>query len=318
MTLTQLEYILAVAKYRHFGKAAKACFVTQPTLSMQVLKLEEELGITLFDRSRSPILITAEGELVIEQARSVIREEKRLYDIVEHSRDEISGDFRLAVIPTLSTYILPLFLQSFVAKYPLVNLVIEERTTEEIIRLLAEDEVDAGLLATPLNESTLIEKVLFYEPFYLFVAPGHPLAKKKKVREADLDLQEIWLLNKGNCFRDQVLNICAETRGHSSHQGNEDKIRFESGNLETLKNMVLTSSGYTILPHLAVEQLASPRKKLVREFTHPVPTREVSLVYSRRCLRERVLTALEEAILAALPKELRDLRSRDVSVIEFT
>ncbi|MBW2713623.1 MAG: LysR family transcriptional regulator, partial [Deltaproteobacteria bacterium] len=305
MTLTQLEYILAVAKYRHFGKAAKACFITQPTLSMQVQKLEEELGIILFDRSRSPILTTTEGELVIEQARNVIREEKRLYDIVERSRDEISGDFRLAVIPTLSTYILPLFLQSFTNKYPMVNLVIEERTTEEIIGLLAEDEIDAGVLATPLNENSLMEKVLFYEPFYLFVAPEHPLAKKKKVREADLDLQEIWLLNKGNCLRDQVLNICSENQGRGKEH--EENIRFESGNLETLKNMVLTSSGYTILPHLAVEQLASPRKKLVREFINPVPTREVSLVYARSCLRERVLTALEEEIVSALPKELRAL-----------
>jgi LysR family hydrogen peroxide-inducible transcriptional activator len=316
MTLTQLEYILAVAKYRHFGKAAKACFITQPTLSMQVQKLEDELGIILFDRSRSPILTTAEGERVIEQARSVIREEKRLYDIVEHSRDEISGDFRLAVIPTLSTYILPLFLQGFVKKYPMVNLVIEERTTEEIIGMLAEDEIDAGLLATPLNESSLMEKVLFYEPFYLFVAPEHPLAKKKKVREADLDIQEIWLLNKGNCLRDQVLNICAENQSRSKDR--ENNIRFVSGNLETLKNMVLTSSGYTILPYLAVEQLATPRKKLVREFINPVPTREVSLVYARSCLRERVLAALEEEILSALPKELLDLHSRDVSVIEFT
>ncbi len=316
MTLTQLEYILAVAKYRHFGKAAKACFITQPTLSMQVQKLEEELGIILFDRSRSPILTTAEGERVIEQARSVIREEKRLYDIVEHSRDEVSGDFRLAVIPTLSTYILPLFLQGFVKKYPMVNLVIEERTTEEIIDLLAEDEVDAGLLATPLNERSLMEKVLFYEPFYLFVAPEHPLSKKKKVREADLDIQEIWLLNEGNCLRDQVLNICAENQSRS--EGRETNIRFDSGNLETLKNMALTSSGYTILPHLAVDQLASPRKKLVREFINPVPTREVSLVYARSCLRERVLTALEEEILSALPKELRDIHSRDVSVVEFT
>jgi LysR family hydrogen peroxide-inducible transcriptional activator len=316
MTLTQLEYILAVAKYRHFGKAAKACFITQPTLSMQIQKLEEELGIILFDRSRSPVLTTAEGERVIEQARNVIREQKRLYEIVEHSREEITGDFRLAVIPTLSTYILPLFLKSFVAKYPKVNLVIEERTTEEIIRLLAEDEVDAGLLATPLNESTLMERVLFYEPFYLFVAAEHPLAKKKKIREADLELSEIWLLNKGNCFRDQVLNICAEAG--ERNQGKEEKIRFESGNLETLKNMVLTSSGYTILPHLAVEQLTSQRKKWVRPFTNPVPTREVSLVHSRTCLRERVLAALEEEIVAALPKELRDLHSRDVSVVEFT
>jgi LysR family hydrogen peroxide-inducible transcriptional activator len=314
MTLTQLEYVLAVNKYRHFGKAAKACFVTQPTLSMQVQKLEDELGIIIFDRSRSPILPTSEGELIIEQAKIVAREHKRIFDLVQRARDELAGDFRLAVIPTLSTYILPLFLKGFVEKYPNVNLIIEECKTDEIVALLAEDEIDAGLLVTPLHDASLIERTLYYEPFYLFVAPDHPLAKKKKITEDDLDLAEIWLLNKGNCFRDQVLNICSEGRDQREIEG---KIRFESGNLETLKNMVLTSSGYTILPHLAVEQLSAQRRKLIREFHPPVPTREVALVYGRRVLRERVIDALEEEILRALPGELRALDRRDVEVVEI-
>ena len=314
MTLTQLEYILAVNKFRHFGKAARSCFVTQPTLSMQVQKLEDELGIVIFDRSKSPVLVTSEGELIIDQARVVIREQKRLLDLVQRSRDELAGDFRLAVIPTLSTYILPLFLQDFVDKYPSVNLIIEESKTEEIVRMLGEDEVDAGLLVTPLNDDSLVERVLFYEPFYLFVAPDHPLAKNEKIAEDDLDLAEIWLLNKGNCFRDQVLNICSESRDEQEIGG---KIRFESGNLETLKNMVLTSSGYTILPHLAIGQLSPERRKLVREFRPPVPTREVSIVYGRRVLRERVIDALQEEVLKALPGDLRALDRRDVEVVEI-
>ena len=195
-----------------------------------------------------------------------------------------------------------------------MNLIIEECKTDEIVALLAEDEIDAGLLVTPLNDASLIERTLYYEPFYLFVAPDHPLAKKKKISEDDLDLAEIWLLNKGNCFRDQVLNICSESRERREVEG---KIRFESGNLETLKNMVLTSSGYTILPHLAVEQLPAQRKKLIREFHPPVPTREVALVYGRRVLRERVIDALEEEILRALPEELRTLDRRDVEVVEI-
>ena len=175
MTLTQLEYVLAVNKFRHFGKAARSCFVTQPTLSMQLQKLEDELGVVIFDRSRSPILATSEGERIIDQARVIIREEKRLLDLVQQSKDELAGEFRLAVIPTLSTYILPLFLQEFVQKHPKLDLIIEETKTEEIVGMLAEDEMDAGLLVTPLNDDTLIERVLFYEPFYLFVAPEHPL-----------------------------------------------------------------------------------------------------------------------------------------------
>ena len=315
MTLTQLDYVLAVNKFRHFGKAARSCFVTQPTLSMQLQKLEDELGVVIFDRSRSPILATSEGERIIDQARVIIREEKRLLDLVQQSKDELAGEFRLAVIPTLSTYILPLFLQDFVEKYPKIDLIIEETKTEEIVGMLKEDEMDAGLLVTPLNDDTLIERVLFYEPFYLFVAPEHPLAKRKKIREDDLDLKEIWLLNKGNCFRDQVLNICSESKEENQVGGS---VRFESGNLETLKNMVLTSSGYTILPHLAVEQLSAERKKLVREFHSPVPTREVSLVYGRRVLRKRMIDALEAEILSVLPAELRSLDRKKVEVVEIS
>jgi len=315
MTLTQLEYILAVNKFRHFGKAAKSRFVTQPTLSMQLQKLEDELGVVIFDRSRSPILATSEGERIIDQARVIIREERRLLDLVQQSKDELAGEFRLAVIPTLSTYILPLFLQDFVEKHPKLNLIIEESKTEEIVGMLAEDEMDAGLLVTPLNDDTLIERVLFYEPFYLFVAPKHSLAKRKKIREDDLDLKEIWLLNKGNCFRDQVLNICSESKEENEVGGN---IRFESGNLETLKNMVLTSSGYTVLPHLAVSQLSAQRRKLIREFHPPVPTREVSLVHARSVLRERVIDALEETILRRLPRALEAIDPRDVEVVEIS
>ncbi len=315
MTLTQLEYILAVNKFRHFGKAAKSCFVTQPTLSMQLQKLEDELGVVIFDRSKSPILPTAEGEVIVNQARIIIREEKRLLDLVQRSKDELAGDLRLAVIPTLSTYILPLFLQDFVDKYPNVNLVIEESKTEEIVRMLAEDGVDAGLLVTPLHNTALVERVLFYEPFYLFVAPDHPLSRRKKVREDDLDLREIWLLNKGNCFRDQVLNICSEDAEEEEIGGS---IRFESGNLETLKNMVLTSSGYTVLPHLAVSQLSARRRKLIRDFYPPVPTREVSLVYARSVLKERIIDALEETILEKLPKALEAIDPGDVEVVEIS
>ena len=315
MTLTQLAYILAVDKFRHFGKAARSCFVTQPTLSMQLQKLEDELGVVIFDRSKSPVLPTSEGERIINQARVVIREEKRLLDLVQQSKDELAGEFRLAVIPTLSTYILPLFLQDFVDKHPKLDLIIEESKTEEIVGMLAEDQMDAGLLVTPLNDDALIERALFYEPFYLFVAPEHPLAKRKKIREDDLDLKEIWLLNKGNCFRDQVLNICSERKEGEQVGGN---IRFESGNLETLKNMVLTSSGYTVLPHLAVSQLSAQRRKLIREFHPPVPTREVSLVYARSVLRERVIDALEETILEKLPRALEAIDPRDVEVVEIS
>lgn len=314
MTLTQLEYVVAVDKFRHFGKAAKSCYVTQPTLSMQLQKLEEALDVIIFDRSKSPIIPTLEGESVIRQAKVVLREHRKIIDIVKMKKENVEGEFKLGVIPTLSPYILPLFIQRFVKKYPSVNLIIEELKTEDIVKLLDNDELDAGLLVTPLHDDSIIERVLYYEPFYLFAAPEHPLLKKKKVNQEELDLSEIWLLNKGNCFRDQILNICSEKNKNMIDQEN---IRFESGNMETLKNMVLTSSGYTLLPHMAVKMLSSSHKKLIREFNNPVPTREVSIVHGRSFQKERIIIALEEEIVKVVPKDLKCLKRKNLDVVEI-
>lgn len=314
MTITQLKYVLAVNKYRHFGKAAAACFVTQPTLSMQLQKLEEELDVIIFDRSKNPILPTHEGEAIIKQAQIAVRENEKILDVVKNCKGKLAGDFRLAVIPTLAPYIIPLFAKNFVSKYPDVRLIIEEAKTEDIIKLLETDDIDAGILVTPLHDDTLIERVLYYEPFYLFVDPNNPLSKKKKVDQSDLNLKDIWLLNKGNCFRDQVLNICSDKKKYDE---SNDNLKFESGNFETLKNMVLKYSGYTLLPHLAVSQLTPSRTKLTREFCKPVPTREVSIVHSRSFLKEKIIDALEQEIIKAVPKELKTLKNRDVEVVEI-
>lgn len=314
MTITQLEYVLAVNHHRHFGKAAESCFVTQPTLSMQLQKLEDELQVTIFDRSKSPIAPTEEGKLIIEQAEKIIKEQKRMFSLIDETKKELTGDFKLGVIPTLSPYLIPLFIQSFTKAYPKVNLQIQEAKTEDIIEMLKKDELDAALLATPLHEKGIEERVLYYEPFYLFTSSKHPFHKKSKIKEEDLDINEIWLLNKGNCFRDQVLNIC------SKHAPGElsNPINFESGNFETLKNLVLKGVGYTILPHMAVKQLSSNHKKLVRPFKAPTPTREVSLVFSKDCLKKRAIDALEEEILGTIPDDLRSLKKKQLQVIEFT
>jgi LysR family hydrogen peroxide-inducible transcriptional activator len=313
MTITQLEYVLAVNKFRHFGKAAAACFVTQPTLSMQLQKLEDELEVIIFDRSKNPILPTPEGEALINQAKVVIRENKKILDVVKSSKGQLTGQFTLAVIPTLAPYVIPLFAKNFVSNYPDVKLVVEEAKTEDIITMLENDEIDAGLLVTPLRNDSIIERVLYYEPFYLFVDPKHPLSKTKQVNQCDLNLKDIWLLNKGNCFRDQVLNICSEMKEESE----DDNLKFESGNFETLKNMVLKYSGYTLLPHIAVSQLTPSRRKLIREFKLPVPTREVSLVHSRSFLKERIIDAIESEIIKTVPKELKTLKNRNVEVVDI-
>ena len=313
MTITQLEYILAVEKFRHFGKAAKACSITQPTLSMQLQKVEEELGVVLFDRSKNPIITTSDGLRIINQARLVIREYKKIYSIIDASKDEVRGDFRLGVIPTLAPYLIPLFAGAFVKKYPLVNLIIEEFKTEEIIELLNIDELDSGLLTTPLVGENLIERVLFHEPFSVFASENHGLLKKSKIKDKDLDSTDVWLLNEGHCFRQQVLNLCKISKNIGQH----DNLRFESGNLETLKNMVLNSQGYTLLPKLAVLNLSSEDKLHVREFQNPIPTREISLVHNRIFLKEKIITALEESIIENLPSSLISLKKKNIEIVSI-
>ena len=313
MTLTQLEYILAVHQHRHFGKAAESCFVTQPTLSMQIQKLESELQITIFDRSKSPIATTEEGMIVVQQALKIIKEQRRLISLLEERQDEVSGEFKLAVIPTLSPFILPLFIQNFAKSYPKVRLQILEAKTEDIVEMLKKDIVDAALLVTPLKESSLEERALYYEPFQLFVNPSHELYKKQTVSQADLNLKDIWLLNKGNCFREQVLNICSQ----QAVEQLDINIQFESGNFETLKNMVLKSHGYTILPFMAVTELSKKLQKNVREFKRPIPTREVSLVLSADCLKRRIIDVLEEEILAAVPDEIREFRLKHQEIVDI-
>jgi LysR family hydrogen peroxide-inducible transcriptional activator len=279
MTLTQLEYALAVDTHRHFGKAAKASHVTQPTLSMQLSKLEEELGIILFDRSKSPILPTSEGVAFLKQARVVIKEFHRLSDVVQSQSEELSGQLHLAVIPTLSPYVIPLFAKAFNKAYPNVELIVEERKTEEIIKLLDEDRIDVGLLVTPLGIDNLIERVLF------------------------------WILDEGHCFRDQVLKIC-KYKGRR-----KGEIQFQSGNLETLKGMVKFWGGETLLPKLAVDQLDTSEKKWIRPFKTPVPHREVSLVHNRIYLKEKFIDALQEVIVQSLPKDITTLKSKNLKVI---
>ncbi len=315
MTITQLEYVIAVNKFRHFGKAAKHCNVTQPTLSMQLQKLEDELGVIIFDRSKNPILPTMEGERIISQAQIVVKEHKRIFSIVETSSEDIAGEFKLGVIPTLAPYLVPLFAQSFTSKYPDVKLKIEELTTEEILRLLDTDDLDAGLLVTPLHEDSLIERVLFYEPFYLFTSPNHPLAKKKKVKEDDLIGDGLWLLKDGHCFRSQVLNLC---KTHNPNNTNMPNLKFESGNFETLKRMVLSCNGYTLLPHLDAKGFSESKKDLLKEFKKPVPTREVSLVHGRSFLKEKIIEALQEEILSVIPEELLSFKKMSHSVVEIS
>jgi len=309
MTITQLEYILAVDKHRHFRKAAEDCHVSQPTLSMQIQKLEDTLGFMVFDRSKNPVVPTVEGEKFIRQSRIVMREFKKLKDITLDPEAGLAGEFRLGVIPTLAPYLVPLFLTKFSEIYPNVELVLEERTTEEIIAMIDKDELDAAILVTPLHDNSLIERVLFYEPFYGFVGKNHDLYRKDQLEAEDLAKEGLWLLQEGHCFRGQVLNLCSRAQLGNGHH------RFESGSLETLKNLVFKDSGYTLVPHLDMLDISGPRKKMIRPFKSPVPTREVSIVYGRNFYKEKIIDALEEIILKLIPKELNSFKNKEIEIV---
>ncbi len=312
-TLTQLEYILAVERLRHFGKAAKACHVTQPSLSMQLRKAEDELGVLIFDRHKQPIVPTLEGAAIIEQARQVLREHARLLQVARSQTAEVSGQLKMAVIPTLTPYVVPLFLENFSTHYPQVTLTIDEMKTEDIITALHADAIDVGLLATPLNESGLDETPLFYEPFYLYAHASHPLMKRKTIREEDLDGHELWLLKDGHCLRNQVVNFCSTDPGSSGVYTN---IRFEGGTLDTLRYVIRASKrGFTIVPQLFANGLpAAERTACIRPFIAPVPTREVSLVVRRGQWKQRLVSALRESIQATIPVDLQHTSKRQTIV----
>lgn len=313
-TITQMEYALAVMQHRHFGKAADAVNVSQPTLSMQLQKLEDELGAVLFDRSKKPIVPTEKGVVLLQQIKVVLEEQSRLLDMSRTKSGGIQGEFRLGVIPTLSPYVVPLFLESFSKSYPSVNLKIEELKTSEIIKAIDEDRVDAGLLVTPLNENRFEEKVLFYEPFYLYVSSRHEYYKRARIRETDLSEKDIWLLGEGHCLRNQIVKLCSVKKELNVFKN----ISFESGSLETLKRLVDHSEGYTLMPHLAVMNYKDAEtKKKIKPFIRPVPTREVSLVYRRRHLKEGILEGLKDSIIQSVPKVLFDLRKHEMEIVDI-
>lgn len=311
ITLTQLEYVLAIDKYRNFGRAAKACYITQPTLSMQLKKLEEETGFPIFDRTKKPILPTEGGKALILQARVVVDEWKRLSLLGSKGQGkELAGDLHIAVIPTLAPYWIPLFLEEFSRAHPKINLRIDEMQTNQILKALESDEIDAALLVTPLGNRSLYEDPIFYEPFYLWVKKGHELATRSRVSERDLDGNEIWLLNEGHCFRNQMIQICSLTKRKTLLKN----IVFESGNLETLKRLVERSGGYTLIPHLALPEIA-PKDIEVKSFRKPIPSREVSLVYRRLQWKTPLIKAFRDVIARSVPAELRALKKSDLEVV---
>lgn len=311
MTLTQLEYIVALDTHRHFVLASESCFVTQPTLSMQIQKLEDELGIKIFDRTKQPVIPTEVGASIIAQARTVLREAKVIQQLINEQKNTLTGELRIGIIPTLAPYLLPPLYKYMRENYPQINLVVREAITEEVIFELKNNRLDCGIVVTPLKDQSIKEDILFYEELFVYVSRKNSLSNKKYVLAKDLDPSQLWLLEEGHCFRSQILNLC-ELRRTTDLQ-----FKYETGNIETLRRMVDKSDGITILPELAIMEFNKPQLKLVKRLKEPTPAREVSLVTHRDYIKSKLIQTLKEAILNIVPAQMQKLKDKKVVDINY-
>lgn len=302
MTITQLEYVVAVATYKSFVAAAEKCFVTQPTLSMQIQKLEDELGIKLFDRNKHPIAVTAMGVDIVEQARRALSEIEKVHELIQRQQNSLTGTFKFAVIPTIAPYILPGLLESYSAKYPDVKIEVQEMETNVIIKALHNNEIDAALVSTPLEQNGIKEYPLFYEPFVAYFSEDEKALEKKLVSPDDIVLDRIWMLNEGHCMRNQIINLCSE---HVKRIQAERPYKYESSSVEMLRKMVDRNKGLTVLPELATLDFTEDQFDRVRYFEAPEPVREIGLVTNDYFVRLTLLQSLMDEILTLVPEKMR-------------
>ncbi len=310
MTLIQLEYIIAVDTYRSFGIAAEKCFVTQPTMSMQVQKLEEDLGIKLFDRSRQPVIPTEIGIEILEQARLIVKESYKVKEIISNRRGGAEGELKIGIIPTMAPYLMPKVISAFMEKYPGVQLMIWEYTTEQIVYELKNGLLDCGILSTPLEDKSLHENPLFFESFVAYLSKSSALTKKKSLSPKDIDADDLWLLNEGHCMRNQILNICNRKRSDENKP-----FEYNTDSVETLKRMVDMNKGITLLPELSLADFSVRQLDRVRYFKSPAPSREISIVTHRNFLKRKLISILEQEIIAAIPKRMQSKRKKEIMEI---
>ncbi|HEX5154468.1 MAG TPA: LysR substrate-binding domain-containing protein [Parafilimonas sp.] len=307
MTLIQLEYIVALDALKHFAKAAAHCHITQPSLSMQVQKLEEELGVQIFIRT-NPVTTTETGQIVIDQAKKILAEARMVQQLIQQEKNIVAGTLKIGIIPTLAPYLLPQFLQAFIKKYPQVRLSIHELTTENIVRQLKNGSLDAGIMATPLNTAELKEEFLFNEEFVAYVSRKEKLFNKKYLLPDDIDVHSMWLLEEGHCLRNQVMNLCALQRDASI----EKHFDYAAGSIETLKHFVDKNGGITLLPELATYNMNSAKKNMLRYFKSPAPVREISLVTLKTFTKTRLIHILKQSIMESLPPQMEQKKKVDV------
>lgn len=308
MTLQQLEYILAVNQFRHFAKAAEYCRVTQPTLSAMIQKLEEELNTKIFDRSQQPVCPTPIGVHVLEQAQTVLVQANRIKNIIEEEKHSLSGTFKLGILPTIAPYLLPRFFPQLMKKYPQLDIRVIEMKTNDIKQALLDGEIDAGIVASLDGMEAFRQVALFYEQFFAYIAAENALSTNEMIRTSDLTGEQLWLLDEGHCFRDQLVRFCQLKAARAS------QLAYHLGSMETFMRMVEGGKGITFIPELAVLQLNEIQQKLVRPFAIPTPTRQIIMLTNPNFVRYTLLDVLTKEIQGSIPGEMLSLRATQVLI----
>ncbi|MBK9592042.1 MAG: hydrogen peroxide-inducible genes activator [Crocinitomicaceae bacterium] len=307
VSLIQLEYIVALDSYRSFSLAADKCFVTQPTLSMQVKKMETDLGITIFDRTKQPIVVTDIGRVIVDQARLVLSESKKIEELIQLSKNTLTGELKIGVIPSIAAYLLPKFLGNLARKHPGIKISVQELLTEEIVENLRTEKIDVGILVTPLEHAGIIETPLFYEKILLYMNAAQEFAKLESIKLSQINTDNLWLLSQGHCFRNQVINLCK-----IKDSNNALPFEYESASIETLIKFVDKEGGFTLIPELAALDLPDSKKHLAKQIKDVKPIREVSLVTNRVFVKQRILEVLKTEIIQSVPKEMLDKKRGEI------
>lgn len=297
MTIIQLEYLLAVANCGSFSQAAEHCFVTQPSLSMQVKSLEDELGVVLLDRSKKPVIPTEAGEVVLEQARQTLKAYNSIREAVSELKGETAGKLRLGVIPTIAPYLLHKFIPAFVKEYPKVELEISEMITSNIVEALKKDKIDAALVASGTCGEGINEIELFNDRFFAYVSPENPLYERQNIRIEDIDLKDLVILSPGNCMRDQIIELCQARRSMPSHYS------FESGSLDTLMRIVDCTPSVTIIPEMAVEYIPSEHRDRLKMLAKGATSRKIAIAVRRTYVKNSIVRALADSITSSVKPE---------------
>jgi LysR family hydrogen peroxide-inducible transcriptional activator len=309
MNKPQLEYALALQKHGNYSKAAKHLGITQPALSLQIKKLESSLGIYLFDRSKKPLSVTFEGVKFLTKAQAVVNQFTQLESFAQSLKEDFAGEIVVGIIPTLSPYLVPLFIGSLNEKYPLLKVTIKEAITEQIIEGVTNGEIQLGIVATPIITSRKFDiQPLFYESFQLFISDDHPLSSQKTIDLDNITPDDIWLLKEGNCFRDQVNNICGFSKKNSSNQ----KFTYESNSIEALCRIVEYQGGITFLPELSTIHLSEEREDMLKDISGHKRVREISMLSIPNETRIRFIEKIKESIQSNIPSSMLSDQNREV------